>query len=276
MKNLFKLIAKFHFTIIFVLIEFFSLFLVVKYNVYQRSTFLSSANLVSGYFNSVTSSITGYLSLKTINDELSQENAKLKNSLRSAYKSNKISFLEIHDSVFSQQYIYLPAKVIRNTVHRKHNYITIDKGSKHGIRSEMGVVAPGGVVGIVKDVSYSFASVISLLNSRLMISGKLKKNGYFGVIQWEGGDYRKAKLNDIPFHVKIMAGDSVVTSGYSAVFPEGIMIGRVVDFIQPEGESFYDITIGLSTDFKNLQHVHVVGNLMKDEQKRLEPEIGND
>jgi rod shape-determining protein MreC len=152
----------------------------------------------------------------------------------------------------------------------------LDKGSQQGLRTEMAVVSKGSIVGIVKGVSKNYATVISLLNIDLRISAKVKKNGYFGSLNWTGEDYQTALLKEIPLHADIMIGDTIITSGYSSIFPEGVLIGFIKDFEEKSG-SFYDIEVELSTDFKSLSNVNVIGNLLQTEIKNLEKEaIKND
>ncbi|PLX03583.1 MAG: rod shape-determining protein MreC [Marinilabiliales bacterium] len=276
MRNLLKLVIKYHFTLLFLLFEFIAFTMIVRYNTNQRASYLDSSNIVSGYLNGVVSSVGEYFSLKEVNEELSKENAQLKNQLKSAYNSNKISFLEIHDSIYTQKYEYTSAHIVKNTLNKNHNYITLDKGRRQGVVKEMAVVGPTGVVGIVNNVSYNYSSVISLLNTRLSISGKLKRTGYFGTVQWDGKNKNLIDLLEIPYHVDVQHGDSVVTSGYSTIFPEGILIGTVQETYLNQGDNFHTICVKLSTDFNNLNQVHLVKNLQKTEQQELEKQNDND
>lgn len=276
MHNLLKFILRFHFTILFLIIEAVSFMMIVTYNESQHTSFFSSSNYVAGKLNSSLASISDYFSLKQVNEDLSVENARLRNMLKGSFKSNKITFLEIHDSVYSQQYKFTSAKVIRNSANRDHNYFTIDKGSKHGIKPEMGVIGPNGVAGIVKNVSRNFATVISILNKKLFISGRLSSSGYFGSINWPGDNYLEAKLMDIPYHVKLHVGDTIVTSGFSSIFPEGMLIGTVSDFHLDESDAFYEIDLRLSQDMKEITYVHIISNLFKTEQENLESKLTND
>ena len=139
----------------------------------------------------------------------------------------------------------------------------------------MAVVSSDGVVGVIFNVSRHYATVISLLNTRLNISAKFKKNDYFGALQWDGKSYQKAILNEIPHHVEINVGDSIITSGYSTIFPEGIQIGTVQDFVV-KGGNFYEISVILSTDFKKLRFVNVISNLKKKDQLDLENSFPDD
>ncbi|WP_421918029.1 rod shape-determining protein MreC [Marinifilum sp.] len=272
MKNLLHSIVRFHFTILFIVIEFFCLLLLVNYNNYQKSQFLNSSNAISGGIYQKVSSITDYLSLVKMNEELNRENARLRNLLKSSYSLSADSSFSFTDTIYKQKYIYRTAKIINNSVNKQLNYITIDKGKIHGIESEMAVVTDHGVVGVVKSVSNNFSSVISLLNNRLRVSAKLKRNNYYGSLIWDGIDYRRAQLKDIPFHVNIAKGDSIVTSGFSAIFPEGIPLGVVDEVLSASGSNFQDVKVLLSNDFKSISYVKVVSDLMKEERLNIEEE----
>jgi len=178
------------------------------------------------------------------------------------------------DTLHQQHYFYTSAKVINQTVNKQHNFLTLNKGSNVGIRPEMGVISADGVIGIVVNVSKKFSTVISLLNLDFRVSAKLAKNNYFGSLHWDGKDYRKVKLDEIPYHIDVNRGDTVITSGYSSIFPEGIVIGTVSNS-EVKGGNFYEIEVDLSVDFKSLAFVDVISNLHREEQKVLE-ELDNE
>ncbi|MPQ45637.1 rod shape-determining protein MreC [Marinifilum sp. N1E240] len=270
MKNLLHFIVRFHFTILFIVFELFCLLLLVNYNNYQKSQFLNSSNSISGGIYEKVSSVIDYLSLAKTNEELSRENAKLNNLLGSSFKSSVDSSFMYSDTLYRQQYIYRTAKIINNSVNKQLNYITLNKGRIHGIESDMGVVTANGVVGVVKSVSENYSSVISLLNSRIKISAKIKKNDYFGSLSWDGKDYRKALLLDIPFHVQVRKGDTIVTSGFSSTFPEGLTLGIIDEVLTSSGSNFQEVKVLLSNDFKSLSYVKVIGDLLKEERIELE------
>jgi rod shape-determining protein MreC len=275
MKNLIRFFIQFHFAIFFIIIEFISLSLVFQYNHYQKAKGVSLVQNISGYYHSKVFSITEYLNLRESNQRLAKENVRLNNILQQAYKADDIFFYKQDDTLNKQRYYLTSAKVINNSVNKKHNFITLNKGSEQGLTQDMAVISSDGVVGVIFDVSRYYATVISLLNTNLKISAKLKKNDYFGSLVWEGKDYRHAILNEIPYHVVIERGDTIVTSSYSAIFPEGILIGTIEDF-KIKGGNFYEIIVALSTDFKHLTYVSAVSNLKKEEQKELEDAFPND
>jgi rod shape-determining protein MreC len=275
MKNLIRFFIRFHFAIFFIIIEFISLSLVFQYNHYQKAKGVSLVQNISGYYHSKVFSITEYLNLRETNQQLAKENVRLNNILQQAYRADDIFFYKQDDTLNKQRYYLTSAKVINNSINKMHNFITLNKGSEQGLTQDMAVISSDGVVGVIYDVSRYYATVISLLNTNLKISAKLKKNDYFGSLVWEGKDYRHAILNEIPYHVAIERGDTIVTSSYSAIFPEGILIGTIEDF-KIKGGNFYEIIVSLSTDFKHLTYVSAVSNLKKEEQKELEGLFPND
>lgn len=273
MQNLFNFIFRYHFILLFFALEITSITLIVQTNDKKEKVLLNSANSVSGYFYSHFNFIAEYFSLVEMNETLSKENAQYRNSFVSAYKSNIVLKKEIADDDYQQQYFYISARVINNSINRQHNYITLDKGRKAGLKEGMAVITLSGIVGVVRNVTDNYASVISLLNTRLGVSVKLKKNGYFGSASWVGVDYSYLSVKEIPNHVPIMIGDTIITSGYSTIFPEGIELGTINKFRQKEGSNFYDISVKLSTNFKTLSYVYVVGDLLKNERTELESTI---
>ncbi len=275
MRNLIQFILKYYFFILFVLLEVLAVSLVVQHNKYHKAYFMNFKHAFEGNLSERFLDLKDYLSLRKENKQLIVENNKLYNrlarykTLRSENQNNS------EDSLYMQQYTYIPAKVINNSTNKQYNYITLNKGSRQGIKEEMAVVSADGVVGVVKKVSDNFSSVISVLNRQFYINAKIKKNGYFGPLSWNGKNYKQVILSQIPHHVKVEIGDTIVTSGYSAIYPEGIMIGVVSNF-EMKGGNFYEITVDLSTDFKNLSQVQVINNFKKEEQTTLENSAKND
>jgi len=261
---------------LFLLLEFFAFIFIVKSNYYQQSVFINSANAISGGIYKTQSNITNYFSLKTINKMLAEENARLRNSQKSSFSATSNKTFVINDTLYKQQYEFTEASIISNTFNRVNNYLTLDKGYDQGIRKEMGVITSQGVVGIIKDVSPNFSTVTSVLHSKSKISAKIKKNNYIGTVVWDGGDYRTATLKDIPTHVKILSGDTIVTSGYSMIFPGGIPIGTIYLYNINKGNDFYDIKIRLTTEFNKISNVYVIKSLMKEELDSLKIKSQND
>jgi rod shape-determining protein MreC len=271
MRNFIRFIIRNHFLLLFLFLETVSFYFIFNYNEYHRAIYLSSSNQVSGYLFEKFSSVIQYFGLKKVNEELARENSELRNQLdkqmfHTPYPS---IYIEI-DTVFEQHYRYQAARVINNSVNKHFNYLTLDKGAKEGIEPDRGVISSRGVVGVVQNTSENYSTVISLLNTRLKISARLRKTGFFGSLSWEGGSYRYAMLSGIPAHASPSVGDAVVTSGFSSIFPEGVLIGTIDQISIDQGEGFYDLRVLLSVDFKKLQHVQIVEKIEAAEQRELE------
>ncbi len=270
MRNFIRFIIRNHFFLLFLLLEIVSFYFIFNYNQYHRNIYLSSSNQISGDFYERFNSVIQYFELKDTNEELAREIVELRNKLEK--QANFIpSFPAITtDTVTKQDYRYLSATVINNSVNKHFNYLTLNKGLKDGIKPDMGVISSRGLAGVVLNTSENFSTVISLLNTRLNISARLRETGFFGSLQWEGESYRKATLSGIPAHASPSVGDAVVTSGYSSIFPEDILIGTIDEINKDQGEGFYEIKVLLSVDFKNLRYVQVIEKLEGEEQRELE------
>ena len=275
MQNLLRFLLRYHFTLLFILLEGLAILLLLQNNNYQNTRFVEFARNVKGMFYEQSMKMEQYLRLRDKNQQLVRENEQLRNYIATNLQAEEDTFRRKIDTTFEQQYSYLSARVINNSVNKQHNYITLDKGEEDGVAPDMGVISSRGVVGVIRGVSDHFSTAISLLNSELRVSAKLSGSGYYGPLNWAGRDYRYAKLGDIPLHATLSPGDTVITSGYSAIFPEGILVGFVEDY-QEKGGRFYDVNVELSTDFKRLNQVYVVKNLLKEEQDQLENNIRAD
>ena len=269
MKEIIKLILKYHFTIIFILLEIVSFSLIILHNEYQRAIFSESASTLFGNVSSTITSIKDYFRLKEMNESLANENILLKNRLEEyeLLRDTIIHGTVVQDSI--PVYEYIGAKQVNATYYRTKNYITLNRGRKNGLQKEMAVCTPEGIVGLIQDLSDHFAVVIPLINVDSRISAKIKKNNYYGSLQWDGNDYAYSYLNDIPYHVEVNAGDTIVTSGLSKIFPEGIVVGYV-ESVDKETANFLKIKVKLAVDFKRINHVYVILNNKKNEQTSLE------
>ncbi len=276
MRSLLNFILKYNYFILFIILEAISLLLLVNYNYYQKTFFINSSNNITGSLYSTSHSVSQYFGLRKNNIELSEAIAQLQNENKSAYKENKVSILDIYDSVYTCQYQYIPVQIVNNSVNKQNNYITINKGKKQGIEPDMAVVSATGVVGIVKYVSNNYSSVISLLNNNLKISAMVKKNNYFGTFEWQNNNPKYGTLNDLPNHLYLKKGDTIITSGYSAIFPKGKLIGLVSEVSKSEGGDFLVVKVRIATDFNNLNNVFVIKNMLKEEQLQLENITNND
>ena len=279
MRNIFVFIWRNHFVFLFLILQSFAIYLLIQNNNYQRAGFINSANKVSGNFLNAYSNITEYFSLKNANEILAAENAELKKHHPNSYFKYDVQVFNINDTIYRQQYTYRAARVVNKSVNKRNNYLTLNRGSLHGVEQDMAVITPLGVVGIVKNVSENFCTVLSMLHVNSKISAQIKNNNYFGSMVWNGNDASVVNLVDIPSHVKLHKGDTVVTTSFSTIFPEGIVVGTIEEFELKAGDNFYTIKVKPGTDFRSVTNVYVVGNLLKNEQLQLETseeEQGND
>jgi rod shape-determining protein MreC len=271
MRNIWLLFSKYNAFFLLIIYFIFSLILLIRNNSFQRASVWNSSNKVIGEAYQQVNEIKSYLSLGSTNDSLAAENALLRNQLTSSFKSDSIKQVIVRDSTLKQQYTYTLAKVINNSINRKNNYLTINRGTNHGIVKGMGVTSAKGIVGIVWNVSENFATIRSILHSDTKVSAQV--NGNIGSLVWGEGnnDSRYAYLKDVQSHLKINKGDKVLSSEFS-LFPEGTTIGYVVENRTKGGTNDLDIKVKLSTDFSALQYqyVYVINNLLSGEQVSLE------
>lgn len=276
MKNILLFVYRNHIFFVFLLLELICFSLIVRNNNFHRGSVLNSSNNLVGNVYEFNNNITEYFRLKSINDDLALENAALREMLRQSHYITTNKRIEVNDSVTKQNYSYVPAKVINNSVDRRDNYLTINRGILQGVEPEMAVISSNGIVGIVKDVSKNYATVISVLHKNSSISAKLADSGYIGSLVWDGKDPQIAQLLDIPNHVTVTEGMLVQTSGYSAMFPANIAIGQVRSSEIKQGENFHSIQVNLLTDMYSVSMVYVVDNLMRMEQIELEEQAQTD
>ena len=270
MRNLLDFLVKYNYWFLFLFLEAVSFVLLFQFNSYQGSVWFSSANAVTGKLYETSSEIESYFQLSKINSELTQRNLYLEQRLHKLEKqigdSAADSTMEKSLLVKSlQPYRLIPAKVISMTAGRLDNLITINKGEVDGIKKDMGVVCGTGVVGIVYLTSKHYSIVIPILNSQSNISCVIQGRGYFGYLHWTGGDVSQAYVDDVPRHAHFRLYDNVVTSGYSSVFPAGIIVGKILHVYNSDQMS-YRLRVKLSTDFGKLRDVCVVDNSALSEQ----------
>jgi rod shape-determining protein MreC len=273
MRNLLFFISKYYVFFLFFSLEIFSFVIIYRFNNFQKASFVNYTTGITSSFYSSISNTKQYFSLRRVNDSLQFENARLHSQLITSYYENKFIPKLINDTTYKQQYEYIPANIVNNSVTKRNNYITLNRGRDHGIIPEMGVISESGIVGIVMNVSEHYCTVLSLLNNNCKISAKIKKNGAFGSLVWDGNDSHFAKLLDVNKHVLISVNDEIITSNFSTIFPEGISIGRIYSHNLDAGDNFHTIKIKLNTDFGTVSSVYIIRNLMKEEQINLENTI---
>ena len=270
MRSLFRFLLRNYFVMMFLALEAISFSLMVSLNNYQRVAFVNSSNDLVGTIYERFSHLDDYFSLSRTNARLAAENASLRKQLEFRIRNQEKYPVNRPDTVDAPAYYFASAKVISNSVNKQFNYISLNKGSRQGIKPDMGIISADGVVGVITNVSQNYSTGLSLLNKRLSIPAKINKNNYFGALVWDGEHSNTADLKEIPFHIIVNIGDTVVTSGYSSIFPEGIMIGTISKFDVESGTNFYNIKVDLSTNFRTLKYVEVVRNTKETELKRLE------
>ena len=271
MQQIIYFIQKYKYFLFFLLLEFFALLLIINNHSFHKSKFVNSANKITGGFYQKTSQISDYFHLKERNIELANENIKLKNQIEKL-RVNIDSTTEvkvIDTSNFNQKYLYINAKITKNEYHKAFNFLTLDKGQKDSIFSEMAVMNSKGIIGITDATSKKYARVQSILNKNSRINARLKNGYHFGTLKWNGENYNVVQLTDIPRQAKVTIGDTIITGGKSTIFPEGILIGKVIK-VNLGKTATNSLDIRLFNDMSNLGNVYVVKNYQKEEIKNLE------
>ena len=263
MRNLFAFFFRYHVFFVFILLEITAVGMLIQTHHYQYSRFASSSNSWSGQILEQFNNISDYFSLKKINSLLAEENALIRN--------RSLQLRPLSENIYKNQHQYISAKIIKNSYNKRNNYLTINKGSMDGIENGMGVICEDGVVGIIRDVSPNFATVMSLLNKNTIISTRFMKSNHFGELVWDGKSHQFAQLNSVEKFVPVNIGDSLVTNSFSNIFPEGITLGTVNRFERDENKNFYtSIEVALSVDFSNLNYIYILKDELKEERMELE------
>lgn len=263
----------------FFILEIFSLYLYFSQNMTpEKTAFVSSANRVVGGIYDYSNRWSRYWNLAAVNDSLAKENARLRMKLPSSQFSHLIDSATIKDTAYQQQYNYTAGVVTNNSINRLHNYLTINRGARHGVRINSGVIngSGDGVVGVIRAVSNNYSIAMSVLHEDTRISSKVKRNGYFGTLTWDGDNNHHMTLEAIPKHALIQKGDTIITSGFSTIFPEGIIVGCIDTFYIEPGSNFYTIDVALSADLSKMQYVYLVDDLFREERKKLEGGLLNE
>ncbi len=250
MENLLRFIRKYSNFLIFLVLEVFAFWLIGSYNTYPQSKILSTSNAFLAWQDECISNIKDYFLLSSDNLRLVEENARLRSALQWA---DSIDYRTI-DS------LYIPAKVIRFTTGEFRNYLTINKGSADGITEGMGVRNDQGAVGVVCTVNEHYAVVLPIIHIDANLSCRFLKNDYLANLRWQGGNPDYASLQDVASHIPVCVSDTLVTSGLTAHFPEGVPVGVVDNVSLQQGDSYYTIRVRLNTDFRKIKYVEVINN----------------
>jgi rod shape-determining protein MreC len=278
-RNAFLFIRR-HFNFLFFLVlQIIALSFLFRYNRFQEAAFLNVSTEVTGRFYEKYNNVEYYFQLKKTNDALVLENARLRQQLKENFEapdSNRRLFydtLRTDSGKSIRKWEILEAKVVNNTISLRTNYLTIHRGYRQGVRTNMGVAGPQGIVGSVINVSENFAVVMSMLHPQFNVVAKLKKGSENGTVYWDGNSPEFVSMRNIPRSANVVVGDTVLTSQISSLFPPNLMVGRVAEIVPDNTSNFYNLKLRTSTNFFNLEYAYVVGNLQYDEQKRLEDSI---
>lgn len=266
--------------LLFLILELISIILVVNLNKHQSSVFSNISNQFGGKIFSSYSNISNYFHLKEANEQLSIENSFLRKQIQFLQfntDSTHFQLFSLIDTSYKfgenstkQQFDFISAKVVSNSTNRQRNYIMLNKGRKHGVRKNMGIIGPNGIVGVIFETSQDFSSGISLLNIKQSVSAKLKSNNELGTLIWDGNSPLYGKLEAIENYVPVSIGDTVITSGFSHIFPGDKYLGTVAEIKEIPGKTSWNITVKFNTDFKKLYWVSIVRNLNYEQQMDLE------
>lgn len=263
MHKLFLLFLKNGGLLVFGLLEAISIFLVVQFNPEQEKIYINSLNNFTGKTDALVQRGADYLQLDDYADSLAMANARMLERLNNA----KFSHSDRRDTVarteYEQQFTYLAAQITDKSVSRKNNFFILNRGKRHGVAKNSGVITEKGIIGVVTDVSKDYAQVMSVLHQQSNISAALRRTNDFGTLMWEGEDDRFLHLKDIPKHVRPETGDTIQTSGYSQMFPQGIMIGTITDFSIRPGSNFYDIRVRLSENLRTVKYGYIINNIKR-------------
>jgi rod shape-determining protein MreC len=279
MERLFQFLYRYRALILFLFLEYLAFILIKNRTIYQQTRIVQAGNEISGRINTQTSGFIEYLNLKRHNRELRDENAKLRDLLARRKDAPTQGYRTDRPPEVLQQYYFVPARVINNSTNRFNNYITINKGALHGIEPDMGVITSNGIVGKVESVSTNFSTVISVLHTGYYVAAKIIPDEIQCTIKWDAESSNLSRVLYVPRHLKIIKGDTLVTSGFNAIFPSDIPVGVLSEVGLTESATFYDLKVKLFTNFNALKNVYVVGNRLRDErlnvEASLEPENGD-
>lgn len=271
MGFLLRLFSKNGLFVFFIFLQLIAMVLIFSRNSMQQSWIAGQTaafnSWVSGYIDEGAS----YLKLKQINEQLVAQNKSLMKQVYGNNGSLKPQFRKVHDTIGGGQiYTFVDGEIVFNSINRKDNYFTINRGKRDGVLPKMGVMAPNGIAGIVINTTDSYSLVQSILSlNKIKINAALKKSGYFGTLTWRGEDSRIMHLSDVPKYVPLQIGDTIVTDGKSAIFPQGIMVGKVAGYEVDSKTGFWDISVELSEKMGNLSKIYVVKNLKKAEVSKI-------
>ncbi len=276
MRNIFLFIKRFFVFFMFLVLQAISISILVTYNKTHQAVFSGIANEMTGWFSSKYNGVEYYFRLKKTNEDLAAENSRLRTLLATQLDDPDTTKISRIDSLLKdtlgrgRKFIFLPAKVVNNSVNQENNYITLFRGSKQGVNTSMAVCGPDGIVGRVVSVSDNYSIVMSLLNHNSKVSAMMLHSNYAGIIEWDGSDPQYLEMHGIPKGAQIKIGDTVITSNLSGNFPEGLMVGTISENTIDQSTGYYNLKLKSATNFLTIQYAYLVENSMWTEQKQLE------
>ena len=276
MRNLFAFFRRFRVFLLFALLQVFSLTLYINYLTFPRNQYLTTASSFIGKTIEIENDLTKHFNLSKNNLALQKENILLRKKLKMSLYKLEEGFIKVNDTLFQQQYSYIPATVINLTVSKRNNYFTLNIGRKQGVYRGLGVFSDKGVVGVIHNTSEHYSVVKSVLTKDINIDVTIEPIGLFGLLKWNGRDARRGSISGISNDLRIKKGSKVVTKGGSGIFPKGLSVGTVEKINPIEGEPLWDVVVKFSENFRTIQRVYVVKNLMIEEQKNIENQIPED
>jgi rod shape-determining protein MreC len=275
MENLLRFLRHYYYVFLFLLLEGVSIYFISLRDSRQSSAIISVTNTISGSFYSVFENIDSYFFLRSRNEALVKENMALRKQLSTSFVKIVNNTHQEEDTIYKQRFSFIDAKVISKTINKRNNYFMIDKGRLSGIDVDMGVISPDGVVGVVVKTSDNFSLVMSVLHQDSKLNVRNARTKTTGTLVWNGKNYSVGQVIDMPSSIAIKKGDTIITSGFSVDFPEGIMVGTIKNFSKEKGTGFYNVDVNFSTEYNKLEFVYVIRNFFKIEQNTLLDSIQN-
>ncbi len=276
MNNLIRFLKRYYFVFLFLLLEGVAIYLIAQNSYHQGSAIVNFANNISGKVYEQSNKITQYFHLASVNEALSKENALLRSQIENSYVKFTEKEMQVEDTVYKQRFTFIEATVISKTINKSNNYFMLNKGVSNGVMKDMCVITPNGLLGLVVNATSNFSLVMTVLHQDTKIAVKNKRTQATGTMIWEGGDYRIGQIKEMPSSLPLKIGDTLVTSGFSRNYPEGIEVGYVKSFTKDPSSGFFNIEFKFSADYNKLEYVYVVKNLFKVEQDLLENSIANE
>ncbi|NUM31850.1 MAG: rod shape-determining protein MreC [Bacteroidetes bacterium] len=273
MRNFFLFIQRYSHFFLFLILESLAFYIIYTFNIYHHAVILNTSNNVNGNIIKQRANITRYFTLADENIRLQNENNELRKQIIESYYIDKGDTIRNTDTSFRQKFTYITGNVIQNSTDKINNYLTIDKGTRHGVKKNMGVICPEGIVGIVVVASENFSIAMSVLNSKFKITPKLAGNSSIGRIVWKGNSPFFVNIEGVNKFNTVKKGEIVKTSPYSTIFPENVMIGKITEVKSSVTETFLTIKVKLSSNFTNLRSVYIINNLQRNEIETLENQL---